>query len=125
MRVLEHIPLRAQVAQDLLASRNVLIQCAVRVLEESLLPQCVRFSGGLRRPRLGSARCSRVPEQSRTSRVTGATAGTCCRRSYIGVRVLWSGSREWSAAEQLSAVSGVLGIIARGLEVVELITVFC
>lgn len=120
LRRLEDLPLLVQVPQHRLAARNVLVQRVVRALEELLLPQRVRLPRHILRhavpaPGLRAARRPRVAQPVPRPRTCGCRGGC---RARVGVLRRVGG--EGSSPQQLGAVLGVRGLVARGFEGVHL-----
>lgn len=125
LRALEHLPLRAQVAQHRLAPRDVLVQRRVSASEEILLPQRVV----LPRDVVAAHAVSPTPTDARpTTRIphmpTRATIPPIRARRALGsIGILRRGGIR-PAPQELAAVLGVERVVAGGLEGFELAAVF-
>ena len=102
--------------------RDVIIQSAIRLREEVLLPQRMRLARVViaAHVQLAAAHDTTAAISIRRDAGGGRTARTGGSGSGIGVRVLRGGSGEGAAAEELRAVGGVLGVLAGLLQGVEL-----
>jgi len=111
LRVLEHLALVAQVAQDRLSPGNVVVERAVRVGEEVLLAQRVRLAHLVGRARRQGAAAVRV-----APRLKGRVGR---RRRGVGVGVLRRGVVR-PPAQELCPVVLVLRVLPRLLQPVDL-----
>lgn len=124
LRPLEHLPLRAQVAQHRLAPRNVLVQRRVSASEEVLLPQrvvlpCDVVAAHAVSPTAADARpTTRIPHMA-----TRATIPPIRARRARSIGILRRGGIR-PAPQELAAVLGVERVVAGGLEGFELAAVF-
>lgn len=125
LRVLEHLPLRAQVAKHRLPSCDILVQRRVGARKEILLPQRVLLPTHIlpshTEPPAATtttAPVPRVPGTKRRRRLRAAAA-------TVGVRVLGRVAAGVGppVAQQLAAVAAVQGLVARALGALELAAV--
>lgn len=125
LRVLEHIPLRAQVAQHRLPSRDILVQRRVGARKEILLPQRVLLPTHIlpshteppAATTTTTAPVPRVPGPKRRRRLRAAAT--------VGVGVLGRVAAGVGppVAQQLAAVAAVQGLVARAPGALELAAV--
>lgn len=127
MRILQHIPLRAQIPQDSLTPGNVLIQRGIGARKEVLLPERMLLSRHALVPSSCCCTSTRTADAdpgpaARVSRVQAAPAATCRRGAGV-VGVLGGGDVTPALAQQLAAVLGVQGLVAADFEGIDLLAV--
>lgn len=121
---LEHLPLRAQVAEHGLPARDVVVQRRVGVREEVLLAQRVVLARHIAAAHVAPAAAA-TPAPARGAGMSPTTAAAAAATVARGVRVgvLRGGCDVGPAAEQLGAVLGVVGLVAGGLQGLEVAAV--
>lgn len=136
LRVLQHVLLRAQVAEHGLPPRDVLVQRVVRAGEEVLLPQRVLFPRQVVAPHQAvpvttttttpharaAARVPRMPAAA--AAIAPIRTGRGCRAGgAAGVGVLGRGAHVRPPAQQLVPALAVERLVARALEGLEVLAV--
>ena len=130
LRALEHLALRTKVAQHRLTPGDVLVQRRIGASEEVLLPQRVVLARHVVAAHPISTTAATPTDACSTTCITHMSAATIStirtRRRSAGaarsVGVLWRRG-VWPSAEQLAAVLGVKGVVARGFQGLELLAV--